>query len=109
MTFHIALVAVGGSWVHSSDDAQEKYAVKIKDSRAGESWQFEAKTTTITTKRIPAEKDKRIKEETIVRNWLYTADILEKPPGAESPAKVKRVYQKAIMETIRAQEKTQTV
>jgi hypothetical protein len=100
----ILLVAMGWVSTAASELAQDKYTIKFKELGKGESSQVEHLEAMIT--KVSAQQPNDLVPKTFEmkgnKHYTYTDAILERPEGSPMPTKVRRVYERAVVETIEA-------
>jgi hypothetical protein len=81
--------------------AQEKYTIVLKELGKGDSSKVERKEVMTSKASVRAEKELVPKtfEFGFTKHISYTDKILERPEGSPLPTKVKRVYEKVVVET----------
>jgi hypothetical protein len=81
--------------------AQEKYTIKLKELGKGDSSQVERKEVMSSKASVRAEKELVPKsfEFSFTKLFSYTDTILEQPEGSPLPTKVKRVYEKVVVDS----------
>jgi hypothetical protein len=90
------------AWVLTAGHAlaQDKYTIKLKELGNGDSSHVDRKEamTTKSAVRLPNEPAPKTFEVKAAKYYSYTDKVLERPKGSSVPTKVKRVYEKPVVE-----------
>jgi hypothetical protein len=95
------LVALAWALTAGHGLAQEKYTFKLKELGQGDSSQVERKEVMASKASIRPEKELVPKtfEFGFTKHFSYTDTILERPEGSPVPTKVKRVFEKVVVDS----------
>jgi hypothetical protein len=97
MNRSIALLFAVGWWLTAAQaQAQEKYAIHLKNLGPGDSARFEIKENQTFNDTRGIGKDAKVEQTKFARHLLYNETMLDRLAGAKMPTRVKRVYEKAL-------------